>query len=68
MKIGPTFKEVSTSASSEVLWREHVLTVTGVSSSVDLALAIYPIVLFWDLRIQALKKLILSVLFAFGIM
>ncbi|KAL8724712.1 MAG: hypothetical protein Q9166_007800 [cf. Caloplaca sp. 2 TL-2023] len=39
----------------------------GVSSSVDLALAIYPIVLFWDLRIQALKKLILSVLFAFGI-
>ncbi|KAL8811299.1 MAG: hypothetical protein Q9200_001910 [Gallowayella weberi] len=39
----------------------------GVSSSVDLALAMYPIVLFWDLRIQALKKFILSVLFAFGI-
>ncbi|KAL8895152.1 MAG: hypothetical protein Q9192_003808 [Flavoplaca navasiana] len=39
----------------------------GVSSTVDLSLAIYPIVLFWDLRIQTLKKLILSVLFAFGI-
>ncbi|KAL8651017.1 MAG: hypothetical protein Q9226_004900 [Calogaya cf. arnoldii] len=39
----------------------------GVSSTVDLALAIYPIVLFWDLRIKALKKLMLSVLFAFGI-
>ncbi|KAL8637262.1 MAG: hypothetical protein Q9228_005451, partial [Teloschistes exilis] len=38
-----------------------------VSSIVDLALAVYPIFLFWDLRIQLLKKLILSVLFAFGI-
>ncbi|KAL8851759.1 MAG: hypothetical protein Q9221_003369 [Calogaya cf. arnoldii] len=39
----------------------------AVSSTVDLALAIYPIVLFWDLRIKAPKKLMLSVLFAFGI-
>ncbi|KAI4139107.1 MAG: hypothetical protein L6R39_006464 [Caloplaca ligustica] len=39
----------------------------GISSFIDLALAIYPIVLFWDLRIKLLKKLVLSVLFAFGI-
>ncbi|KAI4093412.1 MAG: hypothetical protein LQ339_007687 [Xanthoria mediterranea] len=39
----------------------------AISSSVDLALAVYPIVLFWDLQIQMLKKLVLSVLFAFGI-
>ncbi|KAL8996680.1 MAG: hypothetical protein Q9169_003852 [Polycauliona sp. 2 TL-2023] len=39
----------------------------GVSSTVDLSLAIYPIVLFWDLKIQAFKKLVLSILFAFGI-
>ena len=38
----------------------------AISSSVDLALAIYPIVLFWDLQIPLAKKMILSVLFAFG--
>ncbi|KAI4145465.1 MAG: hypothetical protein LQ341_002385 [Variospora aurantia] len=39
----------------------------GVASFVDLALAIYPIILFWDLRVKLFKKLVLSVLFAFGI-
>ncbi|KAL8718515.1 MAG: hypothetical protein Q9225_004364 [Loekoesia sp. 1 TL-2023] len=39
----------------------------GVSSFVDLALAIYPIVLFWDLQVKLAKKLVLSLLFAFGI-
>ncbi|KAL8949225.1 MAG: hypothetical protein Q9222_004657 [Ikaeria aurantiellina] len=40
----------------------------GVSSLIDLALAIYPIFLFWDLRIKLLRKIVLSVLFAFGIL
>ncbi|KAL8944488.1 MAG: hypothetical protein Q9216_000398 [Gyalolechia sp. 2 TL-2023] len=39
----------------------------GVSSFVDLALAIYPIYLFWGLRIEFVKKMVLSLLFAFGI-
>ncbi|KAL9002989.1 MAG: hypothetical protein Q9188_004107 [Gyalolechia gomerana] len=39
----------------------------GVSSFVDLALAIYPMFLFWDLRIKFMKKMVLSLLFAFGI-
>ncbi|KAL8933608.1 MAG: hypothetical protein Q9211_005685 [Gyalolechia sp. 1 TL-2023] len=39
----------------------------GVSSFVDLALAIYPMFLFWDLRIKFVKKMLLSLLFAFGI-
>ncbi|KAL8961569.1 MAG: hypothetical protein Q9193_001895 [Seirophora villosa] len=39
----------------------------GVSSFIDLALAIYPIILFWDLRVKLFKKLVLAILFAFGI-
>ncbi|KAL8651805.1 MAG: hypothetical protein Q9210_003055 [Variospora velana] len=32
----------------------------GVASFVDLALAIYPIILFWDLRVKLFKKLVLG--------
>lgn len=60
-----TFRVVNTT--SGILQRQAYANLLGVSSTVDLALAVYPIVLFWDLRIQMLKKLILSVLFAFGI-
>lgn len=39
----------------------------SVSSLVDVALAIYPILLFWNLQIELAKKLSLSLLFAFGL-
>lgn len=62
---GRTFRVVNTTYGI-LQWQAHANHV-AISSFVDLALAVYPIVLFWDLRIQMLKKLVLSVLFAFGI-
>ncbi|KAL8900795.1 MAG: hypothetical protein Q9207_005516 [Kuettlingeria erythrocarpa] len=39
----------------------------GISSFVDLALATYPMILFWDLHVKLVKKVVLITLFAFGI-
>lgn len=66
MRSGRIFKGVST-ITFDRLHGQAAADLIGVSSTVDLSLAIYPIILFWDLRIQTLKKLTLSVLFAFGI-
>ena len=66
MRSGRIFKGVITITFGR-LHGQAAADLIGVSSTVDLSLAVYPIVLFWDLRIQTLKKLMLSVLFAFGI-
>lgn len=41
---------------------------SGLSAFTDICLAVYPMVLFWDLQIKPAKKVLLCVLFGSGLL